>query len=116
MALTIYHNPRCSKSRQTLALIEEAGHSPQIVLYLDTPLTESEISELQSKLGYQSARDMMRKGEAAYKENALKDVTDEYALIRAMATFPKLIERPIVVSGERAIMGRPPENVWDLLK
>lgn len=115
MALTIYHNPRCSKSRQTLALIEEAGQSPNIVTYLDTPLTESDISGLLSRLGFESARDMMRTGEVIYKEMGLKTVTDEYALIRAMASFPKLIERPIVDDGTRAIMGRPPENVKSLL-
>ena len=115
MALTIYHNPRCSKSRQTLALIEGAGQSPNIVTYMDMPLTETDIRDLLSRLGFESARDMMRTGEAMYKEMGLKDVTDEYALIRAMASFPKLIERPIVDNGRRAVMGRPPENVQALL-
>ena len=115
MALTIYHDPRCSKSRQTLALIEAAGQSPHIVTYLDTPLTESDLSGLLSRLGFESAREMMRTGEAIYKEMGLKNVTDEYALIRVMASFPKLIERPIVDNGTQAIMGRPPENVQSLL-
>lgn len=115
MALTIYHNPRCSKSRQTLALIEAAGVTPQIVKYLDVPLTETQISDLLGRLGFESARDMMRKGEAEYKDMHLADVRDEYALIKAMATFPKLIERPIVDDGTRAVMGRPPENVQALL-
>ncbi|MGJ8561944.1 MAG: arsenate reductase (glutaredoxin) [Alphaproteobacteria bacterium] len=115
MSLTIYHNPRCSKSRQTLALIEAAGQSPEIVLYLQDPLTESDIKTLLERLGYASARDMMRRGEASYKEMKLKDVIDEYALIRAMANDPKLIERPIVDNGVKAIMGRPPENVQALL-
>lgn len=115
MSLTIYHNPRCSKSRQTLALIEEAGVTPKIVLYQQDLLTESDIKALLERLGYASARDMMRKGEASYKEMKLKDVTDEYALIRAMANDPKLIERPIVDNGTKAIMGRPPENVKALL-
>lgn len=115
MSLTIYHNPRCSKSRQTLALIEEAGVTPEIVLYLNDPLTESDISALQARLGFSSARDMMRTGEASYREMKLKEVTDEYALIRAMANDPKLIERPIVDNGTKAIMGRPPENVKTLL-
>ena len=115
MALTIYHNPRCSKSRQTLALIEAAGVTPKIVTYLDNPLTESLISELLERLGFDSARDMMRKGETIYKEMKLAGVSDEYALIRAMATMPKLIERPIVDNGTKAIMGRPPENVQALL-
>lgn len=115
MSLTIYHNPRCSKSRQTLALIEAEGQSPEIVLYLQDPLTESDIKTLLERLGYASARDMMRRGEASYKEMKLKDVHDEYALIRAMANDPKLIERPIVDNGVKAIMGRPPENVQALL-
>lgn len=115
MSLTIYHNPRCSKSRQTLAIIEAAGQSPEIVLYLQDPLTESDIKTLLERLGYVSARDMMRRGEASYKEMKLKDVNDEYALIRAMANDPKLIERPIVDNGVKAIMGRPPENVQALL-
>ncbi len=115
MTLTIYHNPRCSKSRQTLALIESAGHSPQIVRYLDEPLSESEIKTLLGRLGFASARDMMRTGEADYKDMNLKAVSDEYALIRAMATIPKLSERPIVDNGQKAIIGRPPEAVSALL-
>ncbi len=115
MALTLYHNPRCSKSRQTLALIEAAGVTPKIVRYLETPLTESEIKDLLGRLGYASARDMMRTGEADYKNMKLKAVSDEYALIRAMASVPKLIERPIVDNGEKAIIGRPPEAVKALL-
>lgn len=113
--LTIYHNPRCSKSRQTLALIEAAGAAHDIVLYLERPLSEAVIRALQSQLGYKSAREMMRRGEAVYKEMGLKDVDDEAALITAMASHPKLIERPIVSNGARAVMGRPPENVQDLL-
>lgn len=115
MALTIYHNPRCSKSRQTLALIEAANITPKIVKYLDDPLTESDIRGLLSRLGYSSARDMMRTGEAVYKEMDLKHATDEDVLINAMALMPKLIERPIVDNGTRAIMGRPPEAVKALL-
>lgn len=112
---TIYHNPRCSKSRQTLALIEEKGVTPEIVLYLDKPLSEAEITELLQKLGM-SARDIIRKGEDAYKENNLSDNSlSEEALIKAIATYPKLLERPIVVKGDKAIMGRPPENVLALL-
>ncbi len=115
MALTIYHNPRCSKSRQTLALIEAAGQTPNIVLYLDTPPTESQIKGLLERLGLPSARGMMRTGEALYKDNNLKAVSDEYALICAMASMPKLIERPIVDNGTKAVIGRPPENVKALL-
>ena len=116
MDLTIYHNPRCSKSRQTLALITEAGHSPEIVKYLETLLSEDDIRTLLSQLGFETARDLMRRGEAIYKELGLAKETDENALIQAMAAHPKLIERPIVVRGSRAVLGRPPENVLTLLQ
>jgi arsenate reductase len=112
---TIYHNPRCSKSRQTLALIEEQGITPEIVLYLDNPLDEATISTLLKKLGM-SARDIIRKGEEAYKDNQLANsALSEADLIKAMVAYPKLLERPIVVKGDKAIMGRPPENVLTLL-
>ena len=114
MSLTIYHNPRFSKSRQTLGLIEEAGITPHIVKYLETPLSENNVRELLEKLGFETARQLMRKGEAAYKELGLKNVSDEDALISAMVDHPKLIERPIVDNGTRAVLGRPPENVTAL--
>ncbi len=112
---TIYHNPRCSKSRQTLTLLEERGIEPEVVLYLETPPDASTLRDLLARLG-KSPRELMRKGEAAYKENDLSDpgLSDE-ALIEAMVRHPKLIERPIVVNGERAALGRPPENVLDIL-
>ncbi len=110
----IYHNPRCSKSRQTLGLIEEKGIQPKIVLYLDTPPTESEISGILGKLSI-GARELMRKNEDAYKELGLKDETSEEKLIQAMHQNPKLIERPIVVKGKKAVLGRPPENVDTIL-
>jgi len=115
MALTIYHNPRCSKSRQTLALIKDAGIEPEIVLYLEQALTQHDLETLLQKLGFESAKQLMRRGEAAYKEMGLKNVTDEKTLTQAMLTEPKLIERPIVTKGNRAILGRPPENVLQLL-
>ena len=111
MPLIIYHNPRCSKSRQTLALIEEAGIEVETIRYLEDPLSAAQIIELREKLGVSSVRDFMRKGEAIYKELGLSGITDEAALIAAMVENPKLIERPIVVKGETAILGRPPENV-----
>lgn len=112
---TIYHNPRCSKSRQTLAIIEDKGITPEIVLYLETPPDASTIKDLLSKLGL-SARDIMRKGEDLYKENNLGDESlSEDALIDAMVKFPKVIERPIVVANGKAVLGRPPENVLDIL-
>jgi len=113
--LQIYHNPRCSKSRQTLALIEAAGVEVETVLYLQYPLGKDDIKDLIGKLGIGSARELMRRGEAIYKELNLKDESDEMALITAMAAHPKLIERPIVVKGNRAILGRPPENVKKFL-
>ncbi|MGB0908059.1 MAG: arsenate reductase (glutaredoxin) [Maricaulaceae bacterium] len=115
MPLTIYHNPRCSKSRQTLTLIEAAGQEPMIVKYLEDPLSADVIAALLSQLGFADARKLMRTGEADYKAAGLKEVTDNQALIKAMAENPKLIERPIVSNGEKAILGRPPENVDALL-
>lgn len=113
--IRIYHNPRCSKSRQTLALIEEAGITPEIILYLETPPSASDLKTLLKKLGI-SARELLRKGEDAYKENNLADKSlSDAQLIEAMANFPKLIERPIVVKGTRAVLGRPPENVSAIL-
>ncbi|KGJ87382.1 arsenate reductase (glutaredoxin) [Colwellia psychrerythraea] len=110
---TIYHNPRCSKSRQTLALLEEQAQKSQqeitIVEYLKTPLNVEKIKQLQSQLNC-SALEMMRVKEAEFTEQNLKGATEE-ALIIAMANTAKLIERPIVTNGNSAIIGRPPENV-----
>ena len=112
---TIYHNPRCSKSRQTLALLEENGVTPNVVLYLENPPSQKALSKLLDKLGI-SARDLLRKGEDAYKENNLKDTSlSDAEIIAAMHQFPKLIERPIVEKGDQAVLGRPPENVLDLI-
>lgn len=113
--MRIYHNPRCSKSRQTLALIEAAGVTPDIVRYLETPPSAEELQDLLKKLGM-SARQLLRKGEQDYKDNNLADTElSDQALIEAMVKFPKLIERPIVVKGNQAVLGRPPENVNTLL-
>ncbi len=111
----IYHNPRCSKSRQTLALLEESAITPEVILYLETPPTEKELTELLGKLGI-SPRDLLRKGEAEYKALGLSDshLTDP-ELIKAMCENPRLIERPIVVANDRAVLGRPPENVLELI-
>lgn len=113
-AVTIYHNPRCSKSRATLALLEEQGISPEIVLYLENPLAVGEITTLLSKLGMQASQ-LIRNGEADYKEAGLGKESSEGELIAAMVARPKLVERPIVVKGDRAIVGRPPENVLELI-
>ena len=111
----IYHNPRCSKSRQTLALLEENGVEADIVLYLqDTPDAET-LAGIITKLGI-TARDLLRKGEDAYKVLTLADAKlTEQQLIEAMVKQPNLIERPIVVKGDQAVLGRPPENVLTLL-
>jgi len=114
MSLKIYHNPRCSKSRQTLALLHERGESPDIIEYLKVPPTGTDIRELVKLLGAQSVRDIMRTGEAIYKELNLKSVEDEAELIKAVAQNPKLLERPIVVKDGKAAVGRPPESVLAL--
>ncbi|EOD80264.1 Arsenate reductase [Grimontia indica] len=114
MSVTIYHNSRCSKSRQTLALLEEKGIQPDVVAYLETPPSADTIKNLLEQLGFDSPRQMMRTKEAIYKELQLADATDEQ-LIQAMVENPKLIERPIVVANGKAAMGRPPENVLTIL-
>lgn len=116
MSVTIYHNPRCSKSRETLALLEEKGIAPTIVKYLDETPSIEQLQTLLSLLGYGSAREMMRTKESLYKElNLDGDNVTEQQLFEAMAANPKLIERPIVVNGDKAAMGRPPEQVLDIL-
>jgi len=110
--LTIYHNPRCSKSRQTLQLIEENNQEVTIVEYLKTPLNEAQINQLLALLNV-SPIDMMRTKETEFKEQGLKGANDD-KLIAAMVNIPKLIERPIVTSATSAIIGRPPENVLTL--
>ena len=115
MTVTIYHNPRCSKSRQTLALLQEKGVEPTIVEYLNTPPDAATLRGLLKKLGL-APRDLMRRKEAAYKDNGLADpALDDDALIAAMVANPILIERPIVVNGAKAALGRPPEQVLDIL-
>lgn len=115
MTVTIYHNPRCSKSRQTLGLLEDKGVAPEVVLYLDTPPDAATLKAILAKLGLASARDLMRTKEAVYKELGLKEVTDEDALIQAMTENPILIERPIVLNGDTARIGRPPEGVLEIV-
>lgn len=112
--ITIYHNPRCSKSRQTLELIRQKGIEPTIVLYLETPPTNESLKKTLKQLGI-SARELLRKGEAEYKElNLVNPELTEDDLIAAMIATPKLIERPIVIKGETAVLGRPPENIEEL--
>lgn len=114
MSLTIWHNPRCSKSRQTLALIEEKGLTPTVRLYLEDGPSADEIRDVLNKLGMDDPRTLMRPGEADYKDQNLKNVEGD-ALVEAMAATPKLIERPVVLSGGKAALGRPPENVLSIL-
>ncbi|MFP6849578.1 MAG: arsenate reductase (glutaredoxin) [Pseudomonas sp.] len=113
--LTLYHNPRCSKSRSALQLLEERGLTPSIVRYLETPLNAAQLQELLRKLGI-SARQLLRSGEDEYKSLGLSDpqLTDAQ-LIDAMVSQPKLIERPILVVGDKAVVGRPPENILEIL-
>jgi len=114
-AMQIYHNPRCSKSRQTLELLRERGIEPEIVEYLKTPPDEATLARLLEQLGLRP-RDLMRTKEPEYTALGLADPSlDDGALIRAMAAHPKLIERPIVVHGRRAVLGRPPAKVLELL-
>ncbi len=110
----IYHNPRCSKSRTTLALLQDKGIEPEVVLYLEQSPDEGAIRDLLGRLGIAAAA-LVRKGEDAYREAGLSADSSEDELVAAMARFPKLIERPIVVKGARAVLGRPPENVLSLL-
>ncbi|QXI04830.1 putative protein YfgD [Pseudomonas fluorescens] len=113
--LTLYHNPRCSKSRGALELLEARGLTPNVVRYLETPLSAAQIKALLSKLGI-SARQLLRSGEDEYKMLQLADESlSEAQLIDAIAQHPKLMERPILEAGDKAVIGRPPENILELL-
>ncbi len=113
--VTIWHNPRCSKSRQTLNLLEENGQEVEVFKYLDEDLDAGLLEDVLGKLGI-SARELLRKGESAYKELGLKDTSkSDSELIEAMLSHPKLIERPIVINGDVAALGRPPESVLKIL-
>jgi arsenate reductase len=114
--LKIYHNPKCSKSRAAVALLEEEQKVFQIIEYLKTPPTFEELKEILKKLNI-SARQLLRKGEDAYKENNLKneDLTEDQ-IIDFMLKFPKLIERPIIVSQTKAVIARPIENLTSMLE
>ncbi len=112
--VTIYHNPRCSKSRETLKLLQSRGIAPNIRLYLETPLTITELKTLLTQLGC-PVRDLMRTKEARYRELGLDQVQTEDTLLKAICDNPILMERPVVVRGDQAVIGRPPENVLALL-
>ena len=116
MSVTLYHNPRCSKSRTTLALLQTHGVTPNIRLYLDTPPDAEEVAQLLSMLGMDDARSLMRKGEDIYKLEQLADASlTQTQLINAMVNHPKLIERPIAIHQGQARIGRPPESVLEIL-
>ena len=114
-SVTIYHNPRCTKSRQTLALLEQRGIQPKVIEYLVTPPTEAELKRLLKLLGI-APRELLRTKEHEYKQAKLDraDVTDA-EIVRAMVKYPRLIERPIVVSSNKAALGRPPESVLKII-
>jgi arsenate reductase (glutaredoxin) len=115
MSVTIYHNPRCAKSRETLKLLEEKGVEPDVVEYLKHPPTTEELKAILQKLGLKP-RELMRTKEAEYKDNGLDDLSlSDAELIEAMIRIPKLMERPIVLANDKAAVGRPPESVLAIL-
>ena len=113
--ITFYHNPRCSKSRETLALIDNEKNTIEIIKYLENPPSIETIQQLIAQLGFDSARQLMRTKEALYKELNLASENEESTLVMALQANPKLIERPIVVANEKAAIGRPPESVLAIL-
>jgi len=113
--MKIYHNPRCSKSRQALAILQDSKVEFEVIEYLTNPPTEQELREIIAKLGI-AARDLIRQKEEEFKQLGVKqDLLSHDSAITLMANEPKLMERPIVVTDEKAVIGRPPENVFDLL-
>lgn len=114
MSVTIYHNPRCSKSRQTLALLQEHGVQPEIIEYLKTPPTESELNRILNLLGKEPL-ELIRKGEEEFKVHIKDKTLSRSRIIALMVAYPKMIERPIVINGNKAAVGRPPESVLNIL-
>lgn len=114
MTVTIYHNPRCSKSRETLSLLEANGHKPDVVEYLKTPLCAEQLKNLIQQLGFGSAHQLIRSKEEEYKTIGLSKTSTDSEIIAAMVQFPKLMERPVVVFNDKAAVGRPPESVLAL--
>ena len=116
MQTTIWHNPKCSKSREAVKISQEAGVDHEIVKYLESNPTKEELKKVLKMLGFSSAREWMRTKEDIYKELDLKSVTDEEALLNAMVENPKLIERPVIIKGDKAIIGRPTSIIAEFLK
>ena len=114
MKTIIWHNPRCSKSRAGLQYLEEQGIDHEVIRYLDTPPSEAQIRDILSKLDM-APRELMRTKEEIYRELELKNITDDDALIAAMAEHPKLIERPVVIRGDKAIVARPMEKIAEIV-
>jgi arsenate reductase len=113
--LTLYHNPRCSKSRAALQLLEDRGLTPSIVRYLETPPAVEQLQTLLRQLGI-TPRELLRSGEEAYQQLGLANpALSDTQLIEAMSQHPKLIERPILIAGDKAVVGRPPEKILELL-
>ena len=113
--VTLYHNPNCSKSKETLKLLKDNNIAPIIIHYLETPPDEDTLNSIIKMLGIDNPRDLMRRHENEYKENNLDDDSlSKVELIQAMIAFPRLIERPIVISNGKAIIGRPPKKVLDI--
>lgn len=112
--MQIYHNPRCRKSRETLAILEEKGIQPDIILYLQDNPGKSELAGVLQKLGMK-ASEIVRKSEQIYKDNFKGKDLSEDEWLEALVQYPKLIERPIVIKGDKAVLGRPPQNVLDLI-
>lgn len=110
----IYHNPRCRKSREGLKILQEAGVEPEIVEYLEDPPGQKKIGEILAKTGL-DPQDLVRKKEKEYKLAGLTKESTRAEVVRAIATYPKLLERPVVVRGKKAVLGRPPEKIRDLL-
>lgn len=113
--ITLWHNPRCSKSRQALALLQEAGAEVTIRRYLEDPPTLAELRDVHAALGHPPVVEMMRSKEPEFKAAGLSKTDDDAILLAAMADYPKLIERPVAIKGDTAILGRPPENVLTLI-
>jgi len=115
MTTTIWHNPRCSKSRQTLQLLRDRGIEPEVVEYLKNPPSIEDIQSVLEMLGI-TARQIMRTKEEPYREQNLEDESEDWALIEAMRNYPILIERPIVINDDKAAIGRPPEHVLTIFQ